>query len=349
MIIMSKHKQIPDFRTAKLATLFLLFLIAVTNAACAQQKEWLHFKPDASKAKAKKVVLVSGDEEYRSEESMPMLAKILTTHHGFETVVLFAIDPNSKQVNPEFQKNIPGLSNLKDADLMIIATRFRELPDDQMKHIDDYLNSGKPVIGLRTATHAFNFAKESKSPYKHYAYNEQSEAWKGGFGGLVLGETWVNHHGVHGKEGSRGLINGLEVEAKNPILLGVKDIWVPSDVYGIRNKLEGARILVFGQPTSGMTAESPVNWQKTIMPVAWTKDYQIPGGKKGQVFTTTMGSSIDLKSADLRRLIVNATYSLLGLSSAIKEDLNIDPVGNFEARMFGFGIYEKGKYPKDYQ
>ncbi len=349
MIQRNKYIDNLNLWTAKSATILLLFLLTINSWACAQQQEWLHFKPQTSKAKAKKIVLVSGDEEYRSEESMPMLAKLLTTHHGFETVVLFAIDPNTKQINPEYQKNIPGLSNLKDADLMIIATRFRELPDDQMKHIDDYLKAGKPVIGLRTATHAFNFAKESKSPYKHYAYNEKSEAWKGGFGGIVLGETWVNHHGDHGKEGSRALINGLEAEAKNPILLGVKDIWVPSDVYGIRNKLDGARILVFGQPTLGMNADSPLNWRKAIMPVAWIKDYQIPGGKKGRVFTTTMGSSIDLKSADLRRLIINATYWALEQSEAIKEDLNVNPVGNFEANMFGFGTYEKGKYPKDYQ
>lgn len=345
------HKQHLNLKfLIKKMTAFLLLILTVgIHAACAQQKDWLHFKPNAGTAKGKKVVLVSGDEEYRSEESMPMLAKILTTHHGFETFVLFAIDPKTKQINPEYQHNIPGLENLKDADLLIIATRFRELPDAQMKHIDSYLKAGKPVIGLRTATHAFNFNKDSKSPYKHYGYSEKSAEWKGGFGGLVLGETWVNHHGDHGKEGTRGLINGLEVEAKNPILLGVKDIWVPSDVYGIRNNLANAQVLVFGQPTAGMTAESPVNWHKTIMPVAWTKQYQLPGGQQGKVFASTMGSSIDLKSADLRRLVVNAAYSLVGLENVIKEDFNVNPVGHFEAHMFGFGTYEKGKYPKDYQ
>lgn len=330
--------------------LFLFLALSFSLQNCfAQQNNWIHYTPEKGQDKGKKIVLISGDEEYRSEESLPMLAKILTQKHGFETVVLFSINPSNNQIDPEFQKNIPGIENLENADLMIIATRFRELPDAQMKFVDNYLKAGKPVIGLRTATHAFNFSKESKSPYKHYGFGTAEGEWKGGFGGLVLGETWINHHGDHGKEGALGLINGLEVNAKNPILLGVGDIWVPSDVYGINNNLRNAHILVFGQPTLGMTADSPVNKKKTIMPVAWTKDYQLPGGKKGKAFTTTMGASIDLLDQNLRRLIVNATYWAVGLENEIKADFNVDPIGNYKPIMFGFGTHIKGKYPKDYK
>ena len=341
--------SILSFWTNKLVLIAFLSISLGLSNCVAQQNNWLHFTPEKAQAKNKKVVLISGDEEYRSEESLPMLAKILTQKHGFETFVLFAINPETKQIDPEYQKNIPGLENLQNADLMIIASRFRELPDEQMKHVDNFLKAGKPVIGLRTATHAFNFAKDSKSSYKHYGYNNQEGEWKGGFGGFVLGETWINHHGDHGTEGSLGLVNGLQVNAKNPILLGVEDIWVPSDVYGIKNNLKQSEILVFGQPTLGMTAESPVNRKKSIMPVAWTKDYQTPGGKKGKVFTTTMGSSIDLLDKNLRRLIVNASYWAVGLENEIKPDSNVDPVSEFKPIMFGFGTHIKGKYPKDYQ
>ncbi|WP_313260584.1 ThuA domain-containing protein [Sphingobacterium sp.] len=341
--------SILSFWTNKLVLIAFLSISLGLSNCVAQQNNWLHFAPEKAQAKGKKVVLISGDEEYRSEESLPMLAKILTQKHGFETFVLFAINPETKQIDPEYQKNIPGLENLQNADLMIIASRFRELPDEQMKHVDNFLKAGKPVIGLRTATHAFNFGKESKSAYKHYGYSNQEGEWKGGFGGFVLGETWINHHGDHGTEGSLGLVNGLQVNAKNPILLGVEDIWVPSDVYGIKNSLKQSEILVFGQPTLGMTADSPVNRKKSIMPVAWTKDYQIPGGKKGKVFTTTMGSSIDLLDKNLRRLIVNASYWAVGLENEIKADLNVDPVSEFKPIMFGFGTHIKGKYPKDYQ
>src|SRR5436305_11706325 len=97
--------------------------------------------------RGKHIVLVSGDEEYRSEESLPQLGKILARHHGFKCTVLFAIDPKDGTINPNVS-NIPGLEALKTADLMIIFTRFRDLPDEQMKHVVEYLEAGKPVIGL---------------------------------------------------------------------------------------------------------------------------------------------------------------------------------------------------------
>lgn len=328
--------------------LLLFLLFSFSNASVyAQKDEWLHLKPEIKKHNKKKIVLISGDEEYRSEETMPMLANILSKSHGFETVVLFAINPTNKQVDPDYQKNIPGLHHLQDADLMIIATRFRELPDEQMKYINDYLLSGKPLIGLRTSTHGFNFKKESKSQYKHYSYNESQSPWQGGFGKLVLGETWINHHGDHGKEGTRAIINGLEAK-DNPVLTGVKDIWCPSDVYGIRNKLEGATILLHGQPTVGMTADSPLNTAKSSMPIAWLQNYKLPKGKSGKAFTTTMGASVDFLSRDLRRLIINASYYLLGDESKIVEKYNVDPIKTYSPTMFGFGTFQKGLKPIDF-
>jgi len=337
------------FLFLKCGGFLLLFFVTIQSCLAQNNNEWLHFKPENSKIKNKKIVLISGDEEYRSEESLPMLAKILTKHHGFETVVLFAIDPSTKNINPEYQKNIPGLKQLEDADLMIIATRFRELPDDQMKYVDDYLKSGKPVIGIRTATHAFNFAEGSSSSYKHYAYNESSKEWKGGFGQQVLGVTWVNHHGDHGKEGTRAIINGLEEINNQPILLGVDDIWGASDVYGIDQNLKDATILLYGQPTLGMHDTAKINWQKSTLPVAWTKSYQLPEGKLGKAFTTTMGASVDFKSEDLRRLIINASYWALDLENLIKPDLNVEVVQGFQPQMFGFGDHKKGTTPADYQ
>ena len=115
--------------------------------------------------KGKHIVLVSGDEEYRSEEALPMLGKVLATHHGFKCTVLFAINPDTGEIDPEVQTNIPGLHNLESADMMVLFTRFRELPDEQMKYVVDYTNAGKPVMGLRTATHAFSYSRDLESPY----------------------------------------------------------------------------------------------------------------------------------------------------------------------------------------
>lgn len=343
-------KKMGKFKIVSTTLSSMVLMFMVLHSSCAQQSnEWLHFKPNPSYLKDKKIVLISGDEEYRSEESMPMLAKILAEHHGFECVVLFAIDPVTKQINPDYQNNIPGLHHLEDADVMLLALRFRDLPDQQMKYIDNFLKAGKPVIGLRTSTHAFNFSKDSKSSYKYYGYNTKDGVWEGGFGKLVLGETWINHHGDHGTEGTRALVNGLETSKLNPILIGVNNIWGASDVYGIQNKLEGSTILLFGQPTNGMKESSPLNIEKSIMPVAWTRNYQIPDGKIGKAFTTTMGASIDLISQDLRRLIVNACYWAVDLQNRIDVTLKVDVIGKYNPSMFGFGTYTKGKYPSDYR
>ncbi|MHC4489790.1 MAG: hypothetical protein ACYSW7_11560, partial [Planctomycetota bacterium] len=112
-------------------------------------------KANTGAGKGKHIVFVIGDDEYRSEDSMPMLAKILAVHHGFKCTALFAINKETGEIDPKTLDNIPGLEALKTADLMVIFTRFRELPDEQMKYIIDYTNSGKPIVGLRTATHAF--------------------------------------------------------------------------------------------------------------------------------------------------------------------------------------------------
>ncbi len=107
-------------------------------------KQWLTY--EGSGDDAKHIVLVSGDEEYRSEEALPQLAKTLSKHHGFKCTVLFAQDPTKPGiVNANYVKNIPGLDALDSADMMVIFTRFRALPDDQMQHIDNYLKAGKPV------------------------------------------------------------------------------------------------------------------------------------------------------------------------------------------------------------
>ena len=115
----------------------------------------LVFNPHG-KAKGKNVVLISGNKEYRSEETMPQLAKILSTYHGFHCTVLFAINPKDGTINPDQLDNIPGLEALDSADLLVMLIRFRDLPDDQMKHIVDYVESGKPIVGMRTATTRFN-------------------------------------------------------------------------------------------------------------------------------------------------------------------------------------------------
>lgn len=268
-------------------------------------------------ASGRKVVLISGDEEYRSEEALPMLAKILSQHHGFDCVVVFSWDKNGKYIDPNNQEGLRGLSELKDADLMIIATRFRKPSAEQAKYIIDYLNSGQPVIGLRTATHAFN----GKGQFGEIAYGQ--------FGRKILGEQWVSHHGRHKKEGARGIV---EMEnANNPILNGVRNVYGPSDVYGVKHLTEeNDTVLMRGAVTETLAPDSKnIKGAKNdpMQALAWIHNYVGPNGAaRGQSFCTTMGASVDLVSEGLRRLVVNAAYYLVGLEVPEVADVNyVDP------------------------
>ncbi|MBX2851357.1 MAG: hypothetical protein KTR15_06395 [Phycisphaeraceae bacterium] len=329
----------------------ILGLIVPTDTQAEEGKLWVTYPGGEGPGKGKHIVLVSGDEEYRSEEALPQLGKILSVHHGYKCTVLFAMSDDGSHIDPNNRHNIPGLEALADADLMVVALRFRDLPDEQMEHIDTYLKSGRPVIGMRTSTHAFNIP-DGKT-YSHYSWKhkkgERDAPWSGGFGGFILGETWINHHGGHKKEGTNGIV--VEKENKHPILKGIKDgdVWGDTDVYGVRLPLPGdSKPLVLGQVVAGLKpGGKPIDAKNNpMMPVAWVKSYQLPdGGKEGTVFTTTMGSSTDLKYMGTRRMLVNATYYLTEIdvpSGGAKNDL----VGTFEPTMYAFKRqkgYWKGK------
>ncbi len=306
--------------------------------------EWVVYEGKEGPGKGKQIVLVSGDEEYRSEEALPMLGKVLATHHGFRCVVLFAIDPDTGEIDPNNQHNIPGLHQLEDADMMVLFTRFRELPDEQMKYIVDYTNAGKPVMGLRTATHAFNYKQNHDSPYAKYSFN--SRDFDGGYGRQVLGETWINHHGHHGKESARGVID--EELKDHPILKGVSDIWGPSDVYGIKELTGDAQVLVHGQVLVGMEPTDAPKPDTVTMPMAWIKTYTGETGNTSRIFNTTMGASVDLESEGLRRLLVNGCYWCMGMEDSIPDESVVDYVGDFDATFFGFGTFKKGLKPADH-
>jgi hypothetical protein len=326
----------------------LLLMAFAWQAAAADP--WLVFEGKSGPGRGKHVVLISGDEEYRSEEAMPQLAQILAERHGFRTTVLFAIDHDGT-VNPERRDNIPGLENLKNADLAILFIRFRDLPDDQMKHIVDYLNSGRPVIVIRTATHPFDL--KTSPTYRRYTWNNKDPEFEGGFGRQVAGETWLNHHGKHGVQSARGIIApGAE---KHPILRGIEDgaIWGPTDVYGVRLPLPGdSQPLILGQVLEGMNpSDPPVSGKQNdpMMPMAWVKTYKGDQGKTSRVFTSTMGSSQDLQNEAFRRLLVNAVYWAVGMEKQIPAKANVDLVGNFQASPFKFGGHRKGLRPEDFR
>ncbi len=324
----------------------LVFLFGPATLGAADP--WVVYEGKEGPGKGKHIVLISGDEEYRSEETAPALAQILAKHHGFKCTVLFAIDPQTGTINPNVLDNIPGLEALRSADLAIFLLRFRNLPDEQMKYIDEYVQSGKPIMGLRTATHAFSIP--AGKTYSKYSW--KSKEWEDGFGRQVLGETWIAHHGHHGKESTRGIL--VKEQEKHPILRGLADgdIWGPTDVYTVRLPLPGDSLpLVLGQVLTGMKpTDPPVSGKKNepMMPIAWTKTFKGAAGKTARVFTTTMGSSTDLASEGFRRLLVNAVYWCLGMEDQIPQKAKVDFVSEFIPTPYAFNGFKRGVKPSDW-
>jgi hypothetical protein len=318
-------------------------------------QQWVTYEPPAGKANGKRIVLLSGDEEYRSEEGLPQMGKILSQRHGFQCTVLFSINPATGEIDPNTQTNEPGIEALDSADLCIMLLRFRAWPDAQMKHFVDYLQAGKPIIALRTSTHAFSYDKNSASSYKQYSWS--GGEWAGGFGKQVLGETWVSHWGSHKREATRGVIE--ESARSSPILNGVKDIFVGTDVYEAHPPAD-ATILVRGQVAKGMNStDGPADYKKKtasgveqgvndpMQAVVWLRSYKNEAGRINETLTTTMGAATDLESNDLRRLLVNGAFHLLHMK--VPRAANVDLVGEYKPTFYGFNEFKKGIKPSDHQ
>ena len=309
-----------------------------TKNAVSKNDLWLKYSGSDGPGKGKHVVLIAAEQEYRSEQSMPMLAKVLSNHHGFDCTVLFSVNEKG-EVDPtvpapfkdkEKRHNIPGLEFLANADCVIWISRFMHLPEQQMKHFYDYFDSGKPLIALRTANHGFWGGLKYKKADKNVSLRE------------MLGGTFMGHHGGWHREATRGVI--VSENSKHPILVGVKDIWGTSDVYRCHNDKnpfpEDCTSLVLGQPLINLERDAPPNTKKKPLPVAWTKTWTGNKGHKSKIFHFTMGSAGDLGNDGVRRMTVNAVYWGLGMEKSIKPNRSVAIIGDYKPLKPGFN-YEK--------
>lgn len=312
-------------------------------AAAAADAQWLEFAAGAGPGGGRHVVFLSGDEEYRSEEGLPMLAKTLSQRHGFRCTVLFALDADGT-INPERGDSLPGAEALDSADAIVMLLRFRRWPDPVMRHFVEAFRRGVPIVALRTSTHAFNADSGSYQDFNR-------------FGKRVLGEQWVDHWGRHKQEATRGV---PEPAAQgNPILRGVTDVFGTTDVYEAYPPID-ATVLLRGQVLAGMVpadppaayvrkrhsdgAEQPIN--APMMPIAWTRLFANEAGTTNRILCTTMGAATDLVNEGLRRLVVNGVYWGLGLEVPARADVAL--VDGYEPTMYGFGGYRRGMRPADH-
>jgi hypothetical protein len=334
--------------TLRILLALLLGSIALSPAQAPDTSVTYAAKSGAGQGKH--IVFLTGDEEYRGEEGLPMLAKILSQRHGFKCTVLFSVDPDGT-INPKNTKSLSNPGALDTADAVVMLLRFRAWPDEDMARFEKFLSAGKPIVALRTSTHAFNgFPKGSA--WESWNYNNQ-----GGFGKRVLGETWLTHWGRHKSEATRGAIEPSQRD--NPLLRGVTSIFGETDVYEAYPPAD-ATILVRGVVLNGMTPDAqPANYRKPRstdkveqgvndppMPVAWTRTNRTASGATNRVFTTTMGAATDLENEGLRRLVVNAVYWGLGLNVPAKA--NVTYVDEYKPSFYGFDGFRKGLHASDF-
>ncbi len=331
-------------------SLLSLALASLTLASCASpvrlnepatptRPSRVEYQGTTGPGAGKHIVLIAGDHEYRSEELLPALGRILARRHGFKVTVLFTLD-SAGFILPG-SSNIEGLDALKTADLLIVGLRFQDFPNQQMQHFADYLDRGGPVIGIRTSTHAFRI---KDGPFAKYSWDYKGAEYLSGFGEQVLGETWVGHYGTNHEQSSR--IVPRAARAEHPILRGVRDIHVQSGGYKAY-PTEGSDVLALGQVLNGMASDAAPDTSKEQLPVAWTRTYRGAGGQEGRVFTSTHGASEDLLNPGFRRMLVNATLWTLGMDREITPNLDIAFVGPFNPVTFSFEGYRRGVRPAD--
>ena len=293
--------------------------------------------------KGKHLVFVASDHEYRAEETCTALARILAKHHGFKCTVLYGV--NEQGEITAGASDIKGLAALKEADLMVIFTRFLNLPEEQMQHIIDYTERGGPVVGFRTSSHAFKIPKDSK--FARYSFNYKGEDYVGGFGQQILGNTWEGHYGRNHIQGTR--IQLIPKQKSHPILVGVEDgaFCYAGGYNGVIR--EGMTVLTNSQPMVALKKDAGLDEKKAPVASTWIREYTSTSGQKGRVFHSTQGASEDLLDENYRRMVVNGIFWAAGQEDAIKADANIEFVGPYTPSVFATKGYVRGVKPEDLQ
>jgi type 1 glutamine amidotransferase len=220
------------------------------------------------------IVFVSGEEEYHSAETLPVFAKFLVTNYGFKAIYL------ERKPNPD---TIASLDALDHADLLILFARRMTLPEEQLARFQKYFDSGKPTIGLRTASHAFQnwlvFDKE------------------------VLGGNYQNHYG----KDATPTVRIHPASKAHPILRGVPETFSSAGSLYRNTPLQTNTTLL-------LTGTIPDHAE----PVAWTHDY-----KGARVFYTSLGHPKDFEDEPFRRLLVNAIYWSLNKTAPEEKQFRI--------------------------
>ena len=310
--------------------LFKSILASISLAGMTASAAPLVYEGGEGIGKGKHIVFLANDHEYRSEETSPLLAKMLAKHQGFKCTVLFGIDEEG-HIEPG-SKNIPHLEVLKDADLFVCFARFLSLSDEQVQHIVDYTEKGGPVIGMRTTTHSFH---EQGGSWAKLNFDYKGEDYDGGFGKQIFGNTWdkktgQSHYGRNHTEG--GTNSAVESAKAHPILRGVAPFHTYIGAYKSHPPVDATELIEV-QVLNTFETSDDINERRPKVSAGWARDhYTAPSGQKkdARVVYTSIGASEDFLDANARRFLINSCLWAVGLEKEITPELNVDIVGKYE-------------------
>ncbi len=309
--------------------------------------------PSTGEEKPPRIVFLTGDEEYRSEESMPMLARILRRDFDFDVHVGFSVNEHGF-VDPNAAASLTGTEHLADADLAVLFLRFRRPDEATFQRILDFLAAGKPVVAFRTSTHAFRFGPNS--PHGEWGHQTETEFYAGGkLIRELVGQKWITHHG-HFDDGASPLTEvSLDAShANHPILTGVD----PFAAYSWLYHVEGGGDTVAGNPAfllhgralrSNHADAGRLDRFPLENPVAWASHHDF-GKAPARVFTTTLGHPYDFREPAMRRLALQGILWALDREDLIPaEGVGVEPVAPYEPHNSGFGDkFKPGHHPADF-
>lgn len=264
-------------RIAILATLVFLPLLS----SCSQTT-----KSESPYAGSKALFLL-GEHEYGTPESLPAFAKSQLEPLGIASVVVSA---KSNDRSSELCHTFEGLELLEAADILILSTRRRFPKTAELAMIKEFIKAGKPVIAIRTASHAFG-AREKGTGYQP---PEGHESWNT-FDIEVLGAHYTGHYRDIEGQPPLAVEAWIEKSASNhPIVqdLSFSDpIKIGHKLYQYENADPSIDVIMSARHTSDEPAE----------PIAWTNEKD---GKR--IFYMSPGSVEEMATPEIQSLLKSA-------------------------------------------